>query len=69
MQSLGIEVSSYGVATIYKDLLDYIIIDESDTNEERIKELGIEVLKTNISLKTIDDRIRLAKFILEKFMN
>jgi len=67
MQSLGIEVSSYGVATVYKDLIDYIIIDENDPNEERIKELGIETLKTNISLKTIEDRKRLANIILEKF--
>lgn len=69
MKSLGIEVSSFGIANYYKDLIDCIIIDESDEEEDRIKGLGIDVIKTNISLKTIEDRERLAKFIIEKFMN
>ncbi len=67
MSSLGVEVNSYGVASLYEDIIDAIIIDSSDTNEDRIKELGIEVLKTDISLAKLEDRIRLARFILEKF--
>ena len=66
MQSLGLEVSSFGVAQIYKDIINYIIVDENDPNVDRIKELGIEVIRTNIYLKTLEDRQRLARFILEK---
>ena len=70
MQALGLTVNPYEVAKMYRDLIDYYLIDESDYDPKKVEELksyGIEVIPTNISLKTIDDRIRLAKFIIEKF--
>ncbi len=66
MESLGLEVSAYQVAKIYEDIIDVFIIDENE-NDDRFKELNIEIVKTNISLKTQEDRIRLAKFIVNNY--
>ncbi|HDI00888.1 MAG TPA: 2-phospho-L-lactate transferase [Candidatus Bathyarchaeota archaeon] len=63
MRGLGIEVSAYGVASLYKDFLDYIIIDEVDRGlRERIEqELSIRVVVANTLMKTLEDKVRLAK--------
>jgi LPPG:FO 2-phospho-L-lactate transferase len=66
MESLGLEVSAYQVAKLYEDIIDVFIVDEKE-DDERLKKLNIEIVKTNISLKTQEDRIRLAKFIIEHY--
>jgi len=66
LQASGIEVSAYGVAKLYSDFLDEIIIDNKDEAEkERIEKLGINVTVTNTIMKTFEDKVLLAKDVLE----
>ena len=66
MKGLGIEVSAYGVAELYEDFLDYMVIDEVDRElAPRIEKLGIEVAITDTVMKNLEDKVRLAKFVLE----
>jgi len=65
MRGVGVEVSAYGVAELYKDFLDYFIIDKRDANLiERIEELGIKVFVTDTIMKSLEDKIRLARFTI-----
>jgi len=66
MLGLGLGVSAYSVAKLYQDFLDVFIIDRVDEAEkERIEGLGAEVVVTNTVMKTIEDKVQLAKVILE----
>ena len=67
MEGLGIEVSAYGVASIYKDFLDIFVIDHVDAGlKDRIeKDFGIQVVVTNTIMKTLEDKIQLAKVVLK----
>jgi CMP-2-keto-3-deoxyoctulosonic acid synthetase len=59
--------NAFGIAQIYQKFLDTIIISESDENlTNKIEKMGIDVVCTNISLKTTEERIRLAKRILQE---
>jgi LPPG:FO 2-phospho-L-lactate transferase len=70
MRGLGLEVSAYGVASLYKDFLDGFVIDSVDRNQKKqIEKLGIRVHVTNTIMKTLDDRTRLAKTVLNMIMN
>jgi LPPG:FO 2-phospho-L-lactate transferase len=65
MSALGVEVSAYGVAQLYKDFLDIFLIDLVDSAlKEKIESLGIKVVACNILMKSFDDEINLAKYIL-----
>ena len=65
MQGLGLEVSAYSVAHLYRDFLDVFIIDHMDQAErERIEELGLRVIVTNTIMKSLRDKVRLAKVTL-----
>ena len=65
MQGLGLEVSAYSVAHLYRDFLDIFIIDHMDQAErERIEELGLRVIVTNTIMKSLRDKVRLAKVTL-----
>lgn len=67
MKGLGLEVSAYSVAKLYSDFLDVFIIDELDAHEgERIEELGIKVISTNTIMKSLEDKIRLARVAIEQ---
>ena len=66
MKALGIEVSSLGVAKLYKDFLDVIVIDEKDENlKDSIGEIINKVITTNTIMNSSDVKINLAKKILE----
>lgn len=66
MRQLGIEVSALGVAKLYSDFLDIFVMDEVDAPLiHEVEKLGIKVVTTNTLMKTKDDRIRLAKFVLD----
>jgi LPPG:FO 2-phospho-L-lactate transferase len=59
--------NAFGIAQIYQKFLDTIIISESDENlTNKIEKMGIHVVCTNISLKTTEESIRLAKRILQE---
>jgi LPPG:FO 2-phospho-L-lactate transferase len=65
LQSLGHEVSPYGVASIYKDIIDGIIIDNIDVEyAPRIRDLGIEVEISDTIMKSDADRRALAETAL-----
>ena len=66
MGGLGLEASAYSVAGLYKDFLDVFIIDQVDSAEKkRIGGLGLQVIATNTIMKTLEDKIQLAKMVLE----
>jgi len=67
MKGLGIEVSAYGVATLYKDFLDAFIIDQVDRQlKERIERLGISVMVTDTIMRGMEEKIALARTVLEQ---
>ena len=66
LRGLGFEVSAFGVAKLYADFLDTFIIDNVDSAEKRrIENLGIQVRVTNTIMKTLENKIQLAKVVLE----
>jgi LPPG:FO 2-phospho-L-lactate transferase len=66
MHCLGLEVSAYGVAKLYSDFIDTFVIDDKDAGERgRIEQLGIRVKVTNTVMKGLEDKISLAKAVLE----
>jgi len=65
MKGLGLEVSAYSVARLYQDFLDVFILDYADRNEkEGIEQLGLRVAVTNTIMKTQEDKVKLAKTVL-----
>ena len=66
LRGLGYEVSAYSVAKLYSDFLDTFILDVADSAEkDRIEELGIEVTVTNTLMKSLEDKVALARTVLE----
>jgi LPPG:FO 2-phospho-L-lactate transferase len=67
LKELGYEASSLGIANLYKDFLDVLVISSNDSKlSESIQDLGIKVICSNISLKTKTEQINLAKIILKE---
>ena len=65
LRGCGFEVSAFGVAKFYSDFLDAIVIDVKDVAlRERIKKLGLAVTVTNTIMKSLDDKVALAKAVL-----
>ena len=66
LRGLGFEVSAFSVAKLYADFLDVFVIDIADASEKgRIEELGIEVKVTNTVMRSLDDKVSLARAVLE----
>ena len=66
LRGLGLEVSVYSVAKLYADFLDTFVLDTADATEKgRIENLGIEVKVTNTIMKSLEDKIELARTVLE----
>lgn len=66
MKSMGYEVSSFGVASIYKNFLDKFIIDDVDRElKENIEKLVKEVIVANTNMKNIIDKENLARIVLK----
>jgi LPPG:FO 2-phospho-L-lactate transferase len=66
LRGLGFEVSAFSVAKLYADFLDTFVIDTQDAEEKnRIERLGIKVKVTDAVMKSLDDKVRLAKTVLE----
>jgi LPPG:FO 2-phospho-L-lactate transferase len=67
MRGLGMEVSSFGVAKLYDNFLDIMVIDYKDKFEKgRIEKIGVKVKITNTVMKNLDDKVALAKIVLGK---
>lgn len=66
LRGLGLEVSAFGVAELYCDFVDTFVIDALDAEEkERIERLGMKVKVTDTVMKSFEDKVRLAKTVLE----
>ena len=62
MRGLGIEVSALGIAKIYKNFLDALVIDNVDRDlKPKIEEIGIKVHVTDTIMRTLESKIKLAK--------
>ena len=67
MKGLGLEVSAYSVACLYKDFLDVFVLDVADEMEKmKIEKLGIEVVTANTIMKTLRDRVELARIVVKE---
>ena len=66
LKGLGCEVSAFAVAKLYSEFLDTFVIDTADCQSKtRIEELGIEVKVTNTIMLSLQDKVALAKTVLE----
>lgn len=66
LATMGHEVSAYGVAAWYGDLLDGIVIDEQDAAlAPRIETLGLRTLVTNTVMASVAARVWLARDVLQ----
>jgi LPPG:FO 2-phospho-L-lactate transferase len=63
---LGISPSALAVANHYKDLLTHFIFDRIDASlDASIQNLGLKTKVTNTIMKTLEEKIHLAKEVLE----
>ena len=61
----GAEVSPKGVARLYADFLDRLILDNTDKAMiQDIGSMGIRVVATNTVMRTMEDKIRLAEIAI-----
>ncbi|OGD46405.1 2-phospho-L-lactate transferase [Candidatus Bathyarchaeota archaeon RBG_16_48_13] len=68
MRGLGMEPSAYGVAALYRDFLDWMVIDEIDVAlKGRIEGLGMNVGITDTIMRNQRKKENLARFILDIF--
>ena len=66
MKALGIEVSSAGVASLYEDFLDAMVIDEKDDDKKvKVNQIINKVIVTNTIMNNLDAKINLAEIIIE----
>lgn len=66
MQGLGLEVSAYSVAFLYRDFLDVFILDEVDrTEKEKIEGLGVKAVTANTVMRSLQNKVELARLVLE----
>ncbi len=65
MRGLGLEVSAYAVADLYQTFLSTFVIDQVDRGEKRrIEQLGLDVVTTNTIMKSLEDKVQLARVAL-----
>ncbi len=66
LRSLGVEVSAFGVAEFYSDFLDAFVIDTKDAGAKgRLEQLGLDVKVANTVMKSLEDKVALAKVVLQ----
>lgn len=66
MASQGLPVSIAGVAQVYSDFLDLLVVDERDTNAaEELRRSGLQVHCTKTIMKSAEDKAALAATVLE----
>lgn len=66
MKALDIEVSSVGVASLYDDFLDSIVIDNKDIDKvDDLNQIINKVIHTNTIMNNLDAKINLAQIIID----
>ena len=67
MKSLGVEPTAFGVSRYYRDFLDTLIIDTVDRKlAPRIESLGIKAVVVPSLMKTMSDKVRLARVAMSE---
>jgi LPPG:FO 2-phospho-L-lactate transferase len=65
LRGLGVEPSAFGVASLYRGLIDTFIIDKGDIQfTGAIRRLGMDVMLEEILMSTLDSRMKLAEAVL-----
>jgi LPPG:FO 2-phospho-L-lactate transferase len=68
MNAMGIESSPIGIASHYADFVSNLVISESDKEyENQIRNIGVNVYKTNIIMDNEQDEINLSNYIQNLF--
>ena len=68
MKAVGIEASALGVAKCYEEFLDTLIIDRVDKALARdIEALGIKAVVMNTLMRSLADKVRLARAVKSEF--
>jgi LPPG:FO 2-phospho-L-lactate transferase len=68
MKALGVDPSALGIAEFYREFLDTLIIDRVDRAlAPDIEALGIKPIVTNTLMRTMADKVRLAKIAVSDF--
>jgi len=66
MKELGIALTSQAIAEHYRDFLDTLVIDSSDTSDiASVEKLGLRCLATPTLMKTDSDKENLARFLVK----
>ena len=66
MRELGIPCTALAVARHYGDLLDGFVVDsEDEALADQVRELGVEVLVTKTVMESLEDRMSLARAVLD----
>jgi len=66
LSGLGIEVSVTGVASLYQDFLDALVIDTQDENQRaRLERLGLSIITTDTIMKDMEKSVALAQVIMQ----
>jgi len=69
MNAKGFEVSCTGIANIYQEFMDRFIIDtEDEGSKKKIEKLISDVMTTNTNMKTMDDKVMLARIVLGEIL-
>ncbi len=67
MKAVGIEPTAVGVAQVYRDFLDTLILDKQDKLlAKKIEDLGVRAVVTNTIMRTIADKVRLARIAIRE---
>jgi LPPG:FO 2-phospho-L-lactate transferase len=67
MKGLGLQVSAYSVARLYRDFLDVFVLDVADELEKvKVEELGVRAVAVNTIMKTLRDRVELARVVVNE---
>ena len=68
MHAMGIESSPIGIASHYADVVSNLVISESDKEyENQIRNIGVNVYKTNIIMDNEQNEINLSNYIQNLF--
>lgn len=66
LKGLGLEVSAYSVAHLYRDFIDTFILDWVDRAEKnKVELLGVNVIITNTIMRSLQDKVALARVALK----
>ena len=66
MKALDIDVSSVGVASLYKDFLDTMVIDNEDEDKKtEVNQIVNKVIITNTIMNNLDAKKNLAEIIID----